>query len=141
MSSTSVDIANNIPEKFNLDMPGRISDRSHGYNYVLVVLFKIFYDRSLRTLFSRIQFNFHNETASLTFVDIVNKIPDKFNWNMPDMILDMTSWVHLWRDAFCFKYLTADFSELVSRIQITFENENLSSTFVDIINYSQKDLT
>ena len=72
----------------------------HGFNYVIVHPFEIFYVRSLRTIFSRIHFNFQNKNMSSTFVDIANNMPCKFHLDMPRRISVMTSWVQLWLSAF-----------------------------------------
>ena len=112
MSSTVVDIVNNMPEKFNLDIPGRISDMT-----LLVQLWRnssLFqiYDVGCRTiLISRFHVIFQNRNISSTFVDIVNNMLWKFHLDMPGRISVVWSWVQLWRSASFVKSLKSRFCE------------------------------
>ena len=79
--------------------------------------------------------HFKNENFSSTFVNFIRYTKERFNLGMPDRISLMTSWVQLWRNASFFQILDVRSSRpLMSRIQATFGNENISPTFIDIAN-------
>ena len=105
MSSTFVDIVNNIPEIFNLDMPGRISDMTS-----CVQLRRNAY--LINSLTSDVVRSWLAELMSLLWMEISHLLSqissiicqERYKLDMPDRISVMSSWVQLWRDASFFRF-------------------------------------
>ena len=116
-------------------MPVRISVMSSWVQLWRNASFVVFEVARLWNWMSRILDNFHNKNISSIFVDIFNNIQENFHLDMPGRISVITSCVQLWRNASLNKNECWFSWNLMSGMLITFQNENISSIFVGIINY------